>query len=129
MVDYAVITVLLRCFTLFYAVPKKRAKCFDSRNGLRVSELRGIIRRSQGRSSKFTLLITLLPGKDSAVQNYSGGKLQAGDDGSNSCEVNESLIRVEPFFFEWIAAHVISVLLPESSLILAEKLESAYPLH
>jgi len=53
MVVYAVIT-------LFYAVPEKSAKDFDSRNRLFDRELHGIIRRSRSTLSKFTLLITLL---------------------------------------------------------------------
>jgi len=53
MVVYAVVT-------LFFAVPAERAKFCDSRNGLRVTELRRIIRRSQSEISELTLLFTLL---------------------------------------------------------------------
>ena len=56
MVVYAVIT-------LFFAVPEMSAEYRNSRNGLCVRELRGIIRRSQSMVSKFTLLITLLFGR------------------------------------------------------------------
>src|SRR5215475_16048772 len=49
--------------TLFFAVTKLSVNYSASRNGLRVIELHGIIRRSQRRISEFTLLITLLPAK------------------------------------------------------------------
>src|SRR5215813_5128867 len=49
--------------TLFFAVTKLSVNYSASRNGLRVIELHGIIRRSQRRVSEFTLLITLLPAK------------------------------------------------------------------
>ena len=52
-VSYAVLT-------LFFAVLKASAKYHDSRNGLRCSGLREIIRRPQREIPKFTLLITLL---------------------------------------------------------------------
>ena len=54
--SYAVIS-------LFFAVPRMRAECRDSHNGLLDKELRGIIRRSQSAVSEFTLLITLFSGK------------------------------------------------------------------
>ena len=57
MVSYAVIT-------LFFAVLEASAKCADSRNGLCVKELAGIIRRSHSAIWKFTLLITLLSRND-----------------------------------------------------------------
>ena len=53
MVVYAVLT-------LFYAVPEESAKRCVSRNGLLLTDLRGIIRRSQTATLGFTLLITLL---------------------------------------------------------------------
>ena len=45
--------------TLFFAVTEALAKCIDSRNGLCVSELRGIIRRSYMSIEKFTLFFSL----------------------------------------------------------------------
>ena len=56
MASYAVLT-------LFFAVMKVSVNYSASRNGLRVTELHRIIRRSQRRISEFTLLITLLPAK------------------------------------------------------------------
>ena len=51
-VSYAVITLL-------FAVPETNAKCADSRNGLCVRELRGIIRSSQMQIEKVTLVFSL----------------------------------------------------------------------
>jgi len=61
MVSYAVIT-------LFFAVPEESTKYFDSRNGLLVRELGGIIRRSQRLHFGFTLLFTLLSARGSPVR-------------------------------------------------------------
>ena len=56
MVRYAVLTLL-------FAVLNASAKYWNSRNGSRARELRGIIRRSQSGVPESTLLITLLSRK------------------------------------------------------------------
>ena len=45
--------------TLLFAVPEADAKCADSRNGLCIRELRGIIRGSQMQIEKVTLFFSL----------------------------------------------------------------------
>jgi hypothetical protein len=44
-------------------------------------------------------------------------------------EASANLSRVKALFFEWVAVHVVAVLLPETGLVVVQEFEAADPLH